>query len=140
MDARGASTAADTSDDQKLKLEALVLQFNKCADEKDGKGEQRMSRHVRACGARLRPQPLARGDRFGMNRDGWVDLAEFQLFVASDPELEMLVRSFGIERLAERIVAAKLKKGDSDKLLAGFSKMTDKVTRTMFLLRAVIPH
>ena len=60
--------------------------------------------------------------KIDINSDGLIDFAEFCVIVQSDSQLEMLVRSFGLER----IIAAKLKKGDSDKPLAGFSEMTDK--------------
>ena len=59
--------------------------------------------------------------RCDINRDGCIDFPEFQLIVASDPALEMLVRSFALER----IVAAHLPRGTPEDPLAGFFEMTE---------------
>ena len=108
---------------------ALRVDFDKFADAKDDKGETRMSRAGLVCA--LAALNLTRDvdevmAHFDIDRKGWIDFAAFQLIVMSDPEVEMLVRSLGLER----IVAAHLPKGTSDSPLAGLLGMTDAAVDT----------
>ena len=112
---------------RQMDQKTLRAEFEKYADDKEG-AEMRMTRagltvalaalHFRRDAGEV--DELMR--KIDINSDGLIDFAEFCVIVQSDSQLEMLVRSFGLER----IIAAKLKKGDSDKPLAGFSEMTDK--------------
>jgi chemotaxis protein histidine kinase CheA len=115
----GVAAPAAQSEDPSLRVE-----FNKFADAKDDKGEPCMSR-AGLEGALAALNLTQKADdlktRFDMNRDGLIDFAEFQLIKNSDPELEMLLRSFGLEA----ILAALLPKGTKDDPLSGFFGMTD---------------
>ncbi len=103
---------------------SLRVEFNKFADATDEKGEPCMSR-AGLEGALTALNITKEVDyvmtRFDMNRDGLIDFTEFQLIKNSEPALEMLVRSFGLEG----ILAALLPKGTMGNPLAGFFSMTD---------------
>jgi hypothetical protein len=69
------------------------------------------------------------------HKDGEIDFSEFLRFIKGSSELEMLVRSFGFER----VIAATLPKGTADAPLAAFFEMSEsQVVASVFKSAGVI--
>ena len=86
-------------------------------------------------------EPLIHGDveelmaHFDGEKGGEIDFSEFLRFIKGSSELEMLVRSFGFER----VIAATLPKGTADAPLAAFFEMSEsQVVASVFKSAGVI--
>jgi 2-hydroxy-3-keto-5-methylthiopentenyl-1-phosphate phosphatase len=142
----GFLQALRNMDDDMLRAEfESFADIDKSADNETNESQPRMSKLGLALLVdhknKRTGEPLIHGDveelmaHFDREKGGEIDFSEFLRFIKGSSELEMLVRSFGFER----VIAATLPKGTADAPLAAFFEMSEsQVVASVFKSAGVI--